>query len=82
VDAESQSRQKPPKSLVFHVQVLLKQRGYDPGPIDGIIGTKTKQSIQAFQFAAKFPPSGLITTDLLQRLEADDDNEREVSVKP
>ena len=75
-------QQPPPKSLVFHVQVLLKQRGYDPGPIDGIVGAKTKQSIQEFQSAASLVPDGLVTKELLKRLEAPRNNELDVSGKP
>jgi len=75
-------QQPPPKSLVFHVQVLLKQRGYDPGPIDGIVGAKTKQSIQEFQSAANLIPDGLVTKELLKRLESPQSNELDVSGKP
>lgn len=75
-------QQPPPKSLVFHVQVLLKQRGYDPGLIDGIVGAKTKQSIQGFQSAANLVPDGLVTKELLKRLESTQNNELDVSGKP
>ena len=75
-------QQPPPKSLVFHVQVLLKQRGYDPGPIDGIVGAKTKQSIQAFQSSSSLVPNGLVTKELLKRLESPQNNELDVSGKP
>jgi Putative peptidoglycan binding domain len=81
-DAESQSRQKPPKSLVFHVQVLLKQQGYDPGPIDGIVGAKTKLSRETFRSSANLPPDGLVTKELLQQLEATENDKRIASEKP
>ena len=81
-DTPQNEQQPPPKSLVFHVQVLLKQRGYDPGPIDGIVGAKTKQSIQEFQSAANLVPDGLVTKELLKRLESTQNNGLDVSGKP
>ena len=33
---------------VKRVQQALKEQGQDPGPIDGIIGPKTKQALRAF----------------------------------
>jgi peptidoglycan hydrolase-like protein with peptidoglycan-binding domain len=36
-------------SLLKRIQTALKQRGYDPGPADGMMGAKTRQAIQLFQ---------------------------------
>jgi peptidoglycan hydrolase-like protein with peptidoglycan-binding domain len=36
-------------SLVRRVQSALTKRGYDPGPIDGQMGRRTRMAIQAFQ---------------------------------
>ena len=34
---------------VMEIQALLKKIGYDPGPIDGVFGEKTRQAVIAFQ---------------------------------
>ena len=81
-DTQDTQQGPPPKSLVFHVQVLLKQRGFDPGPIDGFVGAKTKQSIQAFQSSSNLVPDGLVTKELLKRLESSQNNELDVSGRP
>ena len=81
-DTQDKPQGPPPKSLVFHVQVLLKHRGFDPGPIDGFVGAKTKQSIQAFQSSSNLVPDGLVTKELLKRLESTQNNELDVSGKP
>jgi Putative peptidoglycan binding domain len=41
------------------LQQHLKNRGFDPGPIDGVLGMRTKQAIVAFQTASKLDPNGL-----------------------
>ncbi|MFC1674728.1 peptidoglycan-binding protein [Candidatus Omnitrophota bacterium] len=42
--AEVKSRSKPKD-----IQLALKNAGYDPGPIDGEIGAKTRDAVKAFQ---------------------------------
>ncbi|WDR01292.1 VWA domain-containing protein [Devosia algicola] len=37
-----------PEELVFKTQSLLVDLGYDPGPLDGAMGGKTRQAAQAF----------------------------------
>lgn len=56
------------KSEILQIQQLLKQKGFDPGPLDGLYGPKTKAGIQAFQQANGLPVTGAATFDLLQRL--------------
>ncbi len=36
---------------IKEIQTALKNAGFDPGPIDGKIGAKTKEAIKAFQKA-------------------------------
>ena len=31
------------------IQLGLKRRGYDPGPVDGLLGRRTARAIRAFQ---------------------------------
>ena len=34
---------------ILHAQIHLKQAGFDPGPLDGILGPKTKSAICRYQ---------------------------------
>lgn len=50
------------------VQARLKELGFDPGPIDGIMGSKTRTAIQDFQRSQDIPPDGRITSELHTKL--------------
>ncbi|MCP4396507.1 MAG: hypothetical protein GY801_04215 [bacterium] len=50
------------------VQFLLQQAGYDPGPVDGKMGTKTAEAITAFQTAMNLPVDEELSIELLQAL--------------
>ena len=50
------------------VQTKLTQLGYYRGPIDGVVGPQTQQSIKAFQQAKGQPMTGLINPALLKAL--------------
>jgi hypothetical protein len=52
------------------VQERLAALGYDPGPLDGIAGPKTRDAISSFQAALGLPPDGAISSALLARLNA------------
>lgn len=45
------------------VQLLLSQRGYDPGPIDGVCGQETEDAIYTFQLRFLRNPDGRIDVD-------------------
>ena len=49
-------------------QTLLSERGYDAGTADGVIGTKTRQAIKAFERDQGLPETGTMSTALLSRL--------------
>lgn len=49
------------------LQVALKQRGYDPGPADGTLGTKTVAAMQKFQ-ADQGLPQGQISVEAAEAL--------------
>jgi peptidoglycan hydrolase-like protein with peptidoglycan-binding domain len=40
------------------IQIALKNAGYDPGPIDGKNGKKTRDALKAFQKAKGLKPDG------------------------
>ena len=52
------------------VQELLIARGYDIGNADGIIGSRTREAIKAFQAAAGLPADGHPGTKVLNALRA------------
>ena len=62
------SEQPLSRSQVEKIQELLAAKGYDPGPVDGVIGSQTRQSIKEFQRAAKLPADGHPTAELLEKL--------------
>jgi len=57
-------------SLVRKIQQSLKQLGYDPGPVDGIYGKKTRAAIEAFQRQSGLGVDGKATPALLETIEA------------
>lgn len=40
---------------IRELQTLLKKRGYNPGPVDGIVGPRTKTAAQEFAKAHRMP---------------------------
>ncbi len=55
-------------ALVVKVQEALIARGYDPGPVDGIYGYRTRLAVRAFQRDNGLPVTGYLnrpTLDLL-----------------
>jgi localization factor PodJL len=50
------------------VQKLLADKGFDPGPADGLLGEQTIQAIGAFQAQAGLRPTGQIDDDLVAAL--------------
>ncbi|MBN2574468.1 MAG: peptidoglycan-binding protein [Deltaproteobacteria bacterium] len=50
------------------VQHMLQRLGHDPGPIDGVIGTKTRRAIKGFQTDNGLPPTGNLNPSTRQAL--------------
>ena len=50
------------------LQRALKDRGYDPGPVDGIIGAGTKKALRSFQQSAGLPADGYASAKVLEAL--------------
>ncbi len=48
------------KNLVMSVQKALNDMGYIAGPVDGILGKKTRIAIELFQHEKKLPVTGRI----------------------
>ncbi len=54
---------------LYYVQKKLKNLGYDPGPIDGIMGNKTRKAIMYFQKDNNLSSSGILNSDTIDKLE-------------
>lgn len=52
------------------VQQALKDKGFDPGPVDGVIGAGTRRALRAWQKASGLPADGYASADTLARLTA------------
>jgi TPR repeat protein/S1-C subfamily serine protease len=64
-------RPAPPRasqSDIIEVQSALASLGYDPGPADGVLGSKTRAAIRAYQAAVGLPVDGEVSDVLLASL--------------
>lgn len=61
----------PPKSLVAEAQRLLQALGYDPGPVDGDFGPRTKRAIAAYQRKTKRQVDEAVSEELVVALRED-----------
>ncbi|KPJ97392.1 MAG: lytic transglycosylase, partial [Desulfobacterales bacterium SG8_35] len=62
------SEERLSRNQVEKIQELLSAQGFDPGPIDGVIGSQTRQAIKEFQRTAKLPADGHPSPELLEVL--------------
>ena len=46
--------------LVRQIQIALKAKGYDPGPIDGVFGPKTLLAVRHFQASRHLAQDGIV----------------------
>ncbi len=56
------------EALVRKIQTLLAERGFDPGPADGIPGPKTVRAVKEFQRKVGAPETGQIDSTLIAAL--------------
>ena len=54
--------------LIRMVQLTLKDSGFEPGPIDGILGPKTRDAIKRFQIKNELEPTGEIDKQTINQL--------------
>lgn len=47
---------------VAKLQTLLRERGFDPGPLDGVFGAKTLAAVRAFQASKGLARDGVVGT--------------------
>ncbi len=50
------------------LQTLLNQQGYTAGPVDGVIGARTRDAVRAFQADYNLPADGFASSGFLERL--------------
>ena len=53
---------------IKEVQEALKDKGHDPGPVDGIMGARTKEALKSFQTASNLQPTGSLNAETAQKL--------------
>jgi localization factor PodJL len=56
--------------LVSRIQTLLSQRGFEPGPADGMMGSRTAGAIEAFQREVGLPVTGKPDLEVLSALQS------------
>ena len=61
----------PSPRVVRGVQRDLGRLGYDPGSVDGVIGTQTRTAVRVYQRDSGMPADGVISFDLIQNLNRD-----------
>jgi hypothetical protein len=71
-DARSTSDKMTSKNadIIREVQELLSRLKYDPGPIDGVMGSRTRSAIKDFERDHGYPETGQISEELLQSLKS------------
>ncbi|MEM6712271.1 MAG: peptidoglycan-binding protein [Pseudomonadota bacterium] len=57
------------QAAIAQAQRLLAERGYDPGPADGLIGPRTTEAIRAFQRSVGLAANGSVDQALLDALQ-------------
>ncbi|MFZ1815395.1 MAG: peptidoglycan-binding protein [Rhizobiaceae bacterium] len=67
-DQPGLSTELSPAEMIKRTQQLLATLGFDPGPADGVMGSKTRDAIRKFQERAGLPVSGEVNADLIARL--------------
>jgi len=53
---------------VSNLQAQLAARGYDPGPVDGVMGERTRAAIRAYQRDRQMPVDGQVSQALVSSL--------------
>lgn len=50
------------------IQIALNEAGFTPGPVDGVVGPKTRRGVKEFQVSRKLPATGRIDGKTLREL--------------
>jgi rare lipoprotein A len=57
-----------PEDQIKQAQEALKMEGLHPGPIDGVVGPRTRQALRAYQARAGLPQTGILDDPTFHRL--------------
>ncbi len=68
--AQNRTARERQKKMMRSVQRMLRDVGYDPGPIDGSRGGKTASALSSFQRDKGLEQTGTLTSPTLQALSA------------
>src|SRR5919109_910268 len=70
IPAESPAAQAPALTpdLIKQAQEALKMEGLHPGPVDGVVGPRTRQALRAYQARAGLPQTGVLDDATFHRL--------------
>ena len=63
------SEMPPTPAEIRRIQEKLLDLGHQPGPIDGILGARTRSALRAFQQASRLPADGSLTRETLSTLQ-------------
>ena len=55
-------------ATIRNLQQSLSDRGYDPGPIDGVVGRETATAIKAFQRHKGLPTDEYVDMDTIRAI--------------
>ncbi|MBX6321087.1 MAG: peptidoglycan-binding protein [Rhodospirillaceae bacterium] len=55
-------------AFIEEVQVELMKHGFNPGPVDGLLGWQTRRAIRRYQARAGLPVDGEVTLELLNHM--------------
>jgi hypothetical protein len=58
-----------PDLRVRTAQLYLRYCGFDPGPVDGVIGNRTRMAISGFRKQQRLPLFGTLDDEIMARLE-------------
>ena len=67
--AREAPRTAPEPRFVRDAQQALRDLGYEPGPIDGRVGARTRTALQRYQHAEGLPATGRLDTETMVRLD-------------
>jgi tetratricopeptide (TPR) repeat protein len=65
------------ENMVLLIQGQLKEQGLDPGPLDGLMGRRTRSAIEEYQLKSRLTVDGKPSRQLLERLLRKSGNEPE-----
>ncbi len=67
-DGAESANASPTQRLIAEAQALLAERGYNPGPADGLLGPRTNEAVRAFRQSVGLGDSETIDQALLDAL--------------